>query len=624
MNLFIFLTLLITVQCQFIDPYGIYQNYSNTYGIFYYSGIFCNSTKPCLSNNLTNPSNLTLTINQKYVYYQSEIIFDINVDTCDPITVTTDHVNYVEYSYDGLNWIHKTKGISYIEQMTGNIKIKISSSIQQTIRFSIYNYTSCYNISSGDSDEIFNKSIIGDSVLNYGLNTFGFSSIWYSTNDCDFDVITYYSSNDPLYNKYYNYSDLNSLTVRGSSRYLYDITLYVYPKDKTQVCNIDIHFSSLSTKSMYTTPTLIYNGIQVSQYLILNETYDLLWSGNLSLYGGASTELINYQIHNLNNSQVYSILNEYQLNTTYFKDLLILNGEYHDILITLDNTFNFTTNLNLNNVTVDLRVESIPINISVSDSVLIVNNNVSLDGLHFTGVNSIYLNNQTTINTNISNFSGTLNLTISNYTNGTIGIIKYQEHTGFFDNITINGVNECTKYHSNYTKSELIVVFEVDESCSGSVDESQMMYIIIGVAIFLVLIAIIIVVVIFKVNKLRRNVLPHRDRTLFIPSDVINQPVIESRHSPDRSNDEYTIRKNNSQTMFNDDGMISPKNSITDSQRHNLVNQGINQDNDQVNNQVNQSNNQFNNQPNFQPNFRVTTQVNIPLSGSGDVKRINE
>jgi hypothetical protein len=424
--------------------------------------------------------------------------------------------------------------------MQGNIQIKITATITDNIRFYITENVVCPTLSYTLNDTIINEQITGDYNVTYNTRGYGFSSIWYTTNNCEFDTI--FSFNNIIYTNLTNY------VLYDKNNNSYTVNYQFLPKDKINPCNITIHLSNLMNTFIYTNAVLIYGNTQIVDYLLLNQTYDMNWNGNVTLKS-SSTVYTNYQFIKVNDSQVYFIIKNYPVNvTSYFDPLISYYGNYNVGTITLDGNFNLSnSNLNFNNAYVNITLVDIPIDTSVQDSTLLLNNDVSIKNIQFVGENQLILNNQSIINTSTADFSGNLTISISSTIpdNSNLTIIKYSNHTGEFDNLIIQNISNCTNYRVEYTKSALVAFFQVNTTCNSPGGNTLFLYIIIPVIVFLVISTIIIVIVIFKVRKCRREVLPHRDRTMFKSKSNLNATLGTKKGT-------YKIRSNKSNTNFPD------------------------------------------------------------------------
>ena len=508
---------IIFTQAQVFDVYGLYTN--NRTILFDY-GEFCYCDNLC-STGAINSSVIGVTeipINRFYNIYDDKYNFMIKVETCDSVRIITDHINTIRYSFDNINWSNKLDGYAMICPKIGYLFVNITSNLNLGyIKFKVTNMTNCPNVTISSNNTLLNYTIDGPYMVNISYRTYAVSLYVYSdTPGCDLSTYTHYWGPNNMDN--YNYSMGSTFTYNFAAIGTYYQEIYINPVG-IKKCNISIIFSSLVGRDIYTRDVVFYNGVQVYDYIKLNQTYDMYWNGlipiNLGLGGSLSGYPIGPKVLNLNNSQVYSIVDMLG-NYSYFQPLLVFYGIYTNLNITIDDTYTFNNNIFINDSFINLNITNVPVIIDIQYSTLNILNNVTIYAINFTGYNLLCLNNSITILTT-ANFSGNLSLYIpSNYT-GNVTIIKYNNSIGEFDHIIVNGINNCTKYKSNYLKSELIITFEIKDSCvqNDKKEDNMILYIALGIVVFLVLSGIIITIIILKVRYFHERVFPHRNRTFY-------------------------------------------------------------------------------------------------------------
>lgn len=517
-SLIILLILFISPRAQFIDPYGIYTNYTSTVNGFYQIGI-CTCERDTQVNTVTfnNIKNITF---GSYTF-QGTQTFKINITTTDIVNIITDHTNNIRYSLDGTIWSNTLQGHAYICGILGEVLIEIVPSISNLVRFYLFKQIECNN-SLGTNGTFATAKIKGYSTLSYVTYGYGFAIFIYSnTTGCTLDTYLYYTG--PNNNKY-NYSIGSSYAQSVSYTGSYTLVFYISPENKDIECNIIVQFSNIIINTPYTAPVLFYNNTQIIKYLILNQTYDPSWNGTLVLDGGTSVNSPTVQIKNLNNSQVYQIFSEYNLidNVTYFQPLLIENGEYIDTSVILNPNFTFTQDLTINMSTVNLNTTRIPVNLTVQDADIILSKNTSVNGISFYGNNTIIGENTLNI-VGSANFSGVLNINRTFGSDPTYIIMTYNSSQGQFStvNTSKDSISEgCRESKPVYTKNQLEVHFTVNERCDAESKEPDgiLYYVVIPIVVILVVLILIAAILILKVPAIRKRVFPHRDRPYYINS----------------------------------------------------------------------------------------------------------
>jgi len=524
-TIFLFLIFLPLSQCQIIDVYGIYNNYSY-YGIIYQKSSICY----CPINNCTiiqpspkiNISNL-LSIGKLYSFNNKTISFKINLTICDPININTDYFNYIQYSYDGITWSNKDYGFSYLCSKIGIIYINITSTILESIRFDITQVNRCNYTKDSVADNYLINLVTNSTETIFNFYIKGYSYSTYVTSDnCELDNYLYYESTYSLLK--YNYSIGSSFAWSNNYLDTYNLSYYI-KTNESKNCSILIYISSNIVNSIYTSNILFYNGSQVLDYLKIGNVYNLS-SVEVTLDGGISTVSYNsshkYLIKSMNNSEVFKNIKYFEPNPDDydFSPLLKYYNIYINTSLIIDlNTIFISNYLVINNSFANINLTLIPIYLNIiNSSTLFINEKVDVKGLSFSGNNTFNLIKTLTVNVNGSaNFSGNLTINSQNI------LITYFNHTGEFDNVVLNNKTLC-KSQIIYTQSQLMILTRDECTDNTNTNTNTILYIVIP--IILVIIIIIIAVVLLKVKLFRKKLFPHRDRTFFkptlLPSSTIN------------------------------------------------------------------------------------------------------
>lgn len=547
----LFLSSFIVLNAQFLDPYGIYTNYTARSPGFFKAGI-CKCENNVLVNNKHFNNIDEFTIGNSYKFNNSSIVFKINVNSTNVINLFTDHMNVIKYSLDGIEWSNKYIGQFYTCNIFGEILINITSTTGSLLRFQTISVNNCNT--TRHTDNIHVEQIRGNSTLRYPTRSFGFSLFVISnTTGCNLNTYLYYNGSNG--NKY-NYSIGSSYAQTISTIGDYDISLYIYPDTygaNTKECEVIIHITDLTYNTQYTSPVLFYNGTQIIEYLLLNKTYDPSWSGTINLDGGTSINGFSFNITNLNNSQVYSIFKEFNLldDVVYFQPLLISEGEYLDTDLSITSSFNFTKDLMIINSTVNINTSSIPVNIILDNSFVIITQNVTIRSAEFQGNNTLNSNSTLNIQDHVI-LNGILTLDSTNYS-GTHVVMTYNSSNGTFSKIGTK--DPCVTSNPKYGETQLSVVFKIKEECRGTSEEDDgiLYYVVIPIIVILVVLSIIAAILILKVPSIRKRVFPHRDRVHYIRNKSYAPPVKTKRDPEKRSLSADHSYSNRNKPQFNTD-----------------------------------------------------------------------
>jgi hypothetical protein len=228
-------------------------------------------------------------------------------------------------------------------------------------------------------------------------------------------------------------------------------------------------------------------------------------------------------------------MNKFNVNSRYFDPLLRYYGIYASTDISLNQGWNFTTNLSISSGILNINVSKIPVRIDISNSQIILNSteDISVSELILSGNNTLVVNGDIKIITKNLTISGNLYITGLNDTldefvifEGTSGIF------GNFTNVKVNNISKCKKYKVEYRESQILILFSStkepkcpggpgepeDISEPGNLEDNYMLIIIISIVCLCVTIIIVVTTILLKVKWCRERVFPHRDRAVFKPA----------------------------------------------------------------------------------------------------------
>jgi len=297
-------------------------------------------------------------------------------------------------------------------------------------------------------------------------------------------------------------------------------------------CSVSIYLTNTTFYHYVISDVLYYNNNQITNYLVINDTYDPYWNGTININGYLSSYNPSIPVLPITNLVIFNNMSKFNVSSGYFDPLLKYYGVYPpssllytyimSTSITLDSSFNFSTDLLVNNSILNINVSSIPIRLDIQNSLLILPPNyLSIDSLALSN-STLQINDGQLIIIKQANFSGTLHISNLTGTNGTL--INYGSRRGQFDSIIINNsTDKCGDYNFTYTPSSLQYLFKPRSDCTTP-DDPTLEYIILGVCGGIIVIALIIIVIIFGVKWCRKRVFPHENRTA-LPNDNMSKTL---------------------------------------------------------------------------------------------------
>jgi hypothetical protein len=295
---------------------------------------------------------------------------------------------------------------------------------------------------------------------------------------------------------------------------------------------------SISVPSNYTINTFPNNLIQfkiTTLNLNLNDTYTITTpdkSISPPLSGVGIYNSIDYftpPLSGVGSSSTLSFNGDtLNLSTLNLSNILTLNFNNTVLIINRDVLFGVNINLDNSNITFDKNINGF-----VIKSINTINSNLIING-------------------SILKINNCINITSSNLTylnddikNGTV-LLEYNCINGTFDNIKTTSGNGSNCISIVYLQSQLMVLTDVNNVCgTNSEEDKYFLYkVIIPILFCVIIISVIIIVLIFKNKKLRKIVMPHRDKEFHQSSSIIKNIEIKSieiksRRGGDRGNYDY-------------------------------------------------------------------------------------
>lgn len=518
------------VRSQVFDPHTIYSN-NMTSSIIYFKPKLCNCPSVCQTNNNSIPELQTFKFTTWYKFNNiSAIIFKMVVTRCNPIIINTDHFNDISYSFDNISWT-KTIGYAFVCPMMGEIYIRIEQKIKlipKLLRWSAIQTGFC-NTTTMTNYVISEKASYNFSAIRY----FGIVII----SNCELkNTLSLSHSNISQIN--YNIDTAFALEFTTNTDII-NISLDIEPKLGYTNCSINLYTTNLTLQDIFTANVLFVNSsnTNIDELIVLQETasYNINHTENITINGYLSCRPSMFEISNMKNSDVYSLLANNIINITdYFDSLLDYYQNIDSKTINIDEIFIIPIGniVNLNNSFITINISQVPLGINIENSILIISKPVTIESLNISG-NNTWILNETSGSNILINDTATLsgNLIVfglNNYTQN-YTLLQYKNVSQKFDNITIQNISDCIQTTPDYQQYKLVILFSVLPECqsiynnSSNINESLsteqlLYYIILPLLFFLIIVAVVVSIVLLKVKYFRKKVFPHKDKAYFVPT----------------------------------------------------------------------------------------------------------